>query len=250
MTKTTRTRLLLGGGLVVLLLVGGGLWWFLSDDAPPAVDLDTAAESVTTTTAADDGTGSTVAPSDGDIAGTWTVDAASGEVEFESATGSFVGFRIGENLASIGVTEAVGRTRQVSGTLTIEGTTVTAATFEADMTAITTNESRRDDKVQSALETDQFPTATFELTEPIELAADAADGAEQTVDAVGDLTIHGVTKQVTFPLQAKLVSGTVVVVGSLPVTFADFDVEVPKSPVVVSVDDHGTLELQLLFTKG
>ena len=53
----------------------------------------------------------------------------------------------------------------------------------------------------------------------------------------------------TFPLEAKLVSDTVVVVGSLDVTFADFGVEVPRSPVVVSVDDHGVLELQLLFTR-
>ncbi len=249
MTKTTR-NLLLGGGLVILVLIGGGLYWFLSDDAPPAVDLDTAAGSVTTTTSSDD-TGTTGAPAaDGDIAGTWTVDADSGDVEFESATGSFVGFRIGENLASIGVTEAVGRTRDVSGTLTIDGTTATEATFEADMTAITTNESRRDDKVQSALETDQFPTATFVLTEPIELGDGAASGEDVKVDAVGDLTIHGVTKSVTFPLEAKLVEGTVVVVGSLPVVFADYDVEVPRSPVVVSVDDHGTLELQLLFTRA
>ena len=42
------------------------------------------------------------------------------------------------------------------------------------MTAITTNESRRDDKVQSALDTDEFPTATFVLTEPIELGDAAA----------------------------------------------------------------------------
>ena len=148
------------------------------------------------------------------------------------------------------MTEAVGRTREVSGTLTIEGTTVTEAKFEADLSTITTNESRRDDKVQSTLETDQFPTATFELTQPIELGADAANGEDVSVDAVGDLTIHGVTKQVTFPLQAQLVNGTVVVVGSLDVTFSDFGVAVPTSPVVVSADDHGPLELQLLFTKS
>ena len=155
MERSTKQRIGIGAAVAVLLVVGGGLWWFLSDDAPPAVDLDTAAGSVTTTTAAD-GAGTT-APANGDISGTWTVDADSGDVEFERATGSFVGFRIGENLASIGVTEAVGRTRRVTGSLTIDGDAVTAASFEADLTAITTNESRRDGKVQSALETEQFP---------------------------------------------------------------------------------------------
>ena len=71
-----------------------------------------------------------------------------------------------------------------------------------------------------------------------------------TATAKGDLTINGVTKAVEFPLQAKLVDGTVVVVGSLDVTFSDFGVEVPSAPVVLSVDDHGALELQLLLTRS
>jgi polyisoprenoid-binding protein YceI len=134
--------------------------------------------------------------------------------------------------------------------MTIDGTTVTAGSFEVDLTTIKTNQSRRDDQVQQALDTGTDPTATFTLSQPIELGRDAASGAEVSVDAVGDLTIHGVTRQVTFPLQAKLVNGTAVVVGSLDLTFSDYDVRVPRSPVVLSVDDHGTLELQLLLVRS
>ena len=71
-----------------------------------------------------------------------------------------------------------------------------------------------------------------------------------SVTATGDLTIHGVTKSVEIPLEAQLVDGTVVLVGSTEVTFSDYGVEVPSAPVVVSVSDTGTLELQLLLTKG
>ena len=117
------------------------------------------------------------------------------------------------------------------------------------MTTITTNESRRDDRVQSALSTDQFPTATFELTEPIELGAGAADGETVTATAVGDLTVKGTTKSIEMAIEAKLVDGTVVIVGSTEITFADFNVEVPSAPVVLSVSDTGTLELQLLLTR-
>ena len=127
---------------------------------------------------------------------------------------------------------------------------MTDASFEIDLTSITTNESRRDDNVQSALETDEYPTATFTLTEPIELGAGADSGSTVSVVAVGDLTIHGVTKSVEFPLEAKLVNGTVVVVGSLDITFSDFDVETPTSAAVLSVEDHGELELQLLLQNG
>jgi polyisoprenoid-binding protein YceI len=238
-------------GVVVVVVVGIGAFLLLRPDSPDEVSLDAARESVTTTTAAGSDSESTDSSASADgIEGTWTVDTETGDFDFETATGSFAGFRITEELASIGATEAVGRTGDVSGSMTIEGTTVSEATFEIDLTTITTNESRRDDRVQSALETDQFPTATFELTEPIELGAGAADGEAVTVDAVGDLTIHGVTQQVTFPLEAQLVDGTVVVVGSLDITFADYGVEVPTAPVVVSVEDHGPIELQLLFTRS
>ena len=253
MTPKAKTITAVGVAVVALLvLVGGGIFWFLRDDAPDEVNLDTAAQGVTTTTADESTTttagGGTATP-DG-IDGTWSVDTSTGAFDYESATGTFVGFRISEELASIGSTEAVGRTNAVSGSMTISGTTVTDASFTVDMTQITTNESRRDNRVQSALNTQQNPNATFTLTEPIELGADAASGAEVTATAKGDLTINGVTKAVEFPLQAKLVDGTVVVVGSLDVTFSDFGVEVPSAPVVLSVDDHGTLELQLLLTRS
>jgi polyisoprenoid-binding protein YceI len=234
-----RLKIIIAAILVVGAAAGAGLYWFFKDDAPAPVSLEAAAKSVTeTTSSASTATG---------VDGSWTIDTATGDFDYESATGTFAGFRVDENLAAIGSTTAVGRTGDVSGTMTISGTSVTAATFEIDLTSITTNDSRRDDKVQSALETSQYPTATFTLTEPIDLGADADSGKSISVTAVGDLTIHGVTKSVEFPLEAKLVNGTVVVVGSLDITFSDYGVETPTSPAVLSVDDHGTLELQLLF---
>jgi hypothetical protein len=55
---------------------------------------------------------------------------------------------------------------------------------------------------------------------------------------------------VTIPLQARLVDTTIVVVGSTDVVFSDFGVEVPSAPVVLSAEDEGILELQLLFTRA
>lgn len=236
-----RLKIIIAAVVVVAAVAAGGLYWFFKDDAPAPVSLEAATESVTDTTSA-----TTTASG---VDGTWTVDTSTGDFDYESATGTFAGFRVEEELAVIGSTTAVGRTGDVSGTMTIDGTSVTDATFEIDLTSITTNESRRDDNVQSALETDEFPTATFTLTEPIELGADADSGGTVSVVAVGDLTIHGVTKSVEFPLEAKLVNGTVVVVGSLDIKFSDFDVETPTSAAVLSVEDHGQLELQLLLVQ-
>jgi len=236
--------------VVALVVVGGaGVFWFLRDDAPPEVSLDAAVGSVadgstTTTDAADDPS----EPADG-IAGTWTVDEDTATFDPDATTGTFAGFRIEEELATIGSTTAVGRTGDVTGGITIEGTTVTEASFLVDLTTVVTNDSRRDDRVQSALDTAQFPTATFNLTEPIELDAAAATGAPVSVTAVGNLTIHGVTQQVEVTIEGQLVGGTVALVASIPIVFADYGVTVPSAPIVVSVSDDGILELQLLLTR-
>ena len=38
-----------------------------------------------------------------------------------------------------------------------------------------------------------------------------------------------------------------IVVGGTNIAFADYGIESPKSMAVLSIDDHGTLELQLVF---
>jgi polyisoprenoid-binding protein YceI len=68
------------------------------------------------------------------------------------------------------------------------------------------------------------------------------------VEAQGQMTIHGVTRDTTASLQAQLVDGTAVVVGTVPFTFADYQVEKPSAASVVSVADDATIEFQLLFT--
>jgi polyisoprenoid-binding protein YceI len=150
----------------------------------------------------------------------------------------------------VGSTTAVGRTPDVAGTVVIVDDTLQSAEIEVDVTTIETNDRRRDDQVQRALDTGAFPTATFELTQPLAIDPAARDGAPVQLQATGDLTIAGVTRSVVFPLEAQLVEGTAVVVGSIDVVFSDYGVEVPRSQLVLSVEDHGTLELQLLLTKS
>ena len=172
-----------------------------------------------------------------------------GEFSFEDSTGTYVGFRVGEELTSIGETEAVGRTPNVTGTVTIDGQTVTAVDIEADMTAITTDISRRDGAARRALDTTNFPTATFVLTEPIDLGSDPASGNPVSATASGDLTVHGVTNPVEVAIDAQLVGDTIAIVGSTDVVFADYGVTAPSAPVVVRLDDFGVIEFQLFLTR-
>ena len=93
----------------------------------------------------------------------------------------------------------------MTGSITIDGTSITAADFTADLRTLESDDDRRDGQLrQQALETGEFPEATFVLTQPIELGGVPADGETIEVTATGDLTLHGVTNSVQIPLQARL----------------------------------------------
>jgi polyisoprenoid-binding protein YceI len=258
-TGRSRRRLWIGLGLLALLVVvaGGALYWYFNRDVPEEVSLEAAVAGVSETTVAATATETTATsttaadPSDGEgIEGAWVVDTSIGEFSFEEATASFAGFRVKEELTGIGEAEAVGRTPDVAGTIIFEGTTLSDTTIEVDLTGIVTNESRRDRRVQSALDTDNFPIATFELTEPIDLGSLPAAGEVISVTAVGEMTIHGITNPLEMPLEAQFVDDLIVVVGSTEIVFTDYDVTVPSAPVVLSAEDRGPLELQLLFARA
>jgi polyisoprenoid-binding protein YceI len=242
---------------VIVLAVGGFLVWFyaIKSDAPSKFDeasLDSVLAATTpaapgdpvTTTAssADPTTSAGPTPGGGatssSVAGTWSV-----------AADSTVGYRVEETLAGLDAA-AAGRTNAVTGTMTIEGTTVTATDLTVDMTTFESDDSRRDGQFNGRImEVSKFPTATFELTAPIDLGSVPADGTSIQVKATGDLTMHGVTKSVTFDLTAKESNERIGVVGSTVITFADYDIDNPSNGFAQTGDD-GTLELQLVFDKS
>ncbi|MFP3713393.1 YceI family protein [Puerhibacterium sp. TATVAM-FAB25] len=165
------------------------------------------------------------------LSGTWSV-----------ADGSFAGYRVDEVLSGEDIT-VTGRTEEVDGSVTLDGGTITAAEVVVDMASVATDEPPRDEYFRTrALQTDTYPTATFTLTEP----AEVPDGAT-AVDLVGDLTVHGVTQQVTVEAEvAAAEDDAVQVVGSVPVSFADFRVEAP-SLGFVTVQEQGAVEFSLLL---
>jgi polyisoprenoid-binding protein YceI len=121
----------------------------------------------------------------------------------------------------------------------------------ADLTGLTSDNSMRDGQLKrQGLETDTYPTATFALTDPIELDGVPADGETVTATAVGDLTLHGVTRSISIPLEGQFTNGYAVVVGSLDIAFADYQIPTPSSARVLSIEDRGVMELQLVFQQS
>jgi polyisoprenoid-binding protein YceI len=232
-----RRNLVVVAAIVALAAVaagGFGLWYILIGTPSPS-----AAAPVIPTGA------SVAAPASLD--GSWQVSDSLGSMDDFSA--SWVGYRVQEQLVGVGGHTAVGRTPKVTGSLTLSGSTVSAVSITADLTALASDSSQRDDQLRrQSLGTDSFPTATFKLTKPIDLGSLPADGTTVSATASGDLTIHGSTRSVQISLQAQRHGGIIAVAGSVPIVFGDYGFQGPSSFAVVSVNDHGTMELHLLFT--
>lgn len=175
-----------------------------------------------------------------DLAGAWTV---------RESDATFVGYRIKEILSGVDFT-AVGRTPDVSGSLESDGSAITVVDITADLTGLTSDNSSRDGQLRTqALQTNTFPTARFTLTAPIAVDGVPELGVEAQFDAVGQLEIHGVTREVTVPLRATTADGLLIIVGSLDVALADFDIPIPRAPIVASVGEIATMEFSLVFER-
>ena len=146
---------------------------------------------------------------------------------------------------------AVGRTSDVRGSLTIDGTTVTAAKVVADLTTVSSDERRRDGQFQGRImNTAEFPTVTFALTEPIVFETVPAAGQTVTRTATGTLTLRGTTKPVTVELTAKWDGGDEIQVnGEIPIVFDDYGIPNPSFGGI-STEDHGSLELLVVFARA
>jgi polyisoprenoid-binding protein YceI len=219
--------------MVVLLVFGGaaGYWFVLRDTSEAELTLESDAVAATEPAA--------------DLSGTWEVVPGRGE---ETTT---AGYRVQERIAGgLAKTTATGRTTEVEGSVEVVGEEVTAATFTVDMTTLESDKSGRDAVLQTrGIETDTFPTASFTLTEPVELPR-ITPGEVTTVQAHGELTLHGVTQEVSLPVNLKQSGNRVVVQAALPITMADYAIEPPSIAGIVSVDDHGSFEVLVSLTRS
>ena len=230
-----RNVLLIVAGLMLAGAVAGGIgaWYILIGPPSPA-----AAPAIPAGAAV-------AAPASLD--GSWQVNSSLGSIG--DFTSSWLGYRVQEQFVGVGGHTAVGRTPKVTGSLTLSGSTVNAASITADLTALVSDSPQRDGELGGdGIQTDTYPTATFTLTQPISLGSLPPDGSTVSATAVGNLTLHGVTKSFQVSLQVHRQGGIIAVAGSLPIVFADFGFTGPSVLGFVTVNDHAIMELHLLFT--
>ncbi len=206
---------------------------------PPGTDAgsepaDTPAPTPETSAAAGAATSGPADPGPEGLDGTWTPTPAS---EF--------GYRVEEVLAGVNTT-AVGRSNEIDGELTVDGTEA-EVDVAVDVATITSDDSRRDGQFRGRImDTDTFPEATFRTTEPIRLDAVPEPGDQVTATATGELTLKGTTDTVTFDVTAEVADGRIGVLGSIPVRFEDYGIDNPSFGAV-RTEDEGLVEFVLVF---
>ena len=225
-------KFLLAGVVALVVLVTGGTWVYIhviEDDPPSRLTLEITNRDSSSTTA-------DPASASG-VDGAWTI-----------GTGSVAGYRVKEVLFGQS-TEAVGRTSDVAGSVTIDGTSASAARIAVDLMTVTSDQSRRDGQFHGRImDTAKYPTATFKLTEPADFGSIPSDETILTVKAAGKLTVHGTTKTVTVDLQTKKTATGIEVAGHIPVVFADYDIPNPTFGPA-QTEDHGEIEFLLVLTR-
>ncbi len=234
MSAKRKSSLVLGLGAVAVVAAGLFVYFgILSNDSPEEFSLERGS---TENTAA--------APPAGDLAGTWKV-----------ADGSQAGYRVREKLASLPAqSDAVGRTTAVTGQVTIsnEGGAHRAknANITVDVSQLKSNEDRRDNRIRTiGLETGKHPQATFAAAGPIDIPQEAVEGKVVTVQAEGDMTMHGVTKKISMPLEVQRNGDKIRIVGNYDFSWADFGMTAPSLPPFVSVTGNPKLEFDVTMSK-
>lgn len=227
--------------VLALLGAGGAYAYFFSGlrTSPSALALSSPSTSPSVTASASASTG----------AGMWTI-----------SSGSLVGYRVKEQFVGQSSThEAVARTSDVSGQVTISQTgtnyVMTSAKVTAQLSTLASmdqvagyNVTNRDRIVSQSLSVSAYPAAVFQA-QSATLPAGAETGQTVTVSVPGQLTIRGVTKDVTAIVQLRVSGTTAQIAGSISTNMTDFGVS-PPNIGFTTVQPAVTIEFMLNLAEG
>jgi polyisoprenoid-binding protein YceI len=158
-------------------------------------------------------------------------------------------YRVQEELAQVGESEAVGETQAIIGQFGFgeDALPLPCSRFDVDMRTLQSDQARRDNYLyQNTLEAETYPLATFVLRDIEGMDAPLADGQEATLRLIGDLTLRDVTKLVAWEANVTLIDGALAGTAATMFEMPDFGIEPPSVPVVLSLDE--TIQLEVDFT--
>ena len=172
-----------------------------------------------------------------------------------AATGNQARFIVREHLMIMDApNDAIGVTRAISGgiTLSADGRIDPAGSkIVVDLSTLTSDKENRDSWIKShTLKTDSFPNAVFVPRQFTGIGGALPNSGTAGVKLVGDLTVHGVTRPVTWDVTLTAQGNDYVGSASTHIKFEDFGMEQPRLMIVISVIDDVKLEYDFHFVKS
>lgn len=145
--------------------------------------------------------------------------------------------------------DAIGKTNTVSGSFQISTSPspiVTGMTIKVDLRTLQSDSSMRDGHVQNALDTTDYPYATFVSVNTQGLPTSYANGQVLSFKLLGNLTMHGKTNGETFAVQGKVVGNTITGTATTTVYMTDFGIQPPTLANIVIVQNKTVITLDFV----
>jgi polyisoprenoid-binding protein YceI len=186
-----------------------------------------------------------------------TPAASANTVDFKLVPGeSQVSYTVQETLFNQNnrLNTAVGVTKQVTGDIYGNQTDPSQSkigTITVDISQFTSDSSMRDNFIRrNFLQSSKYPLATFTPTSIAGLPASYTNGQTYSFKVTGDLTVHNVTKPVTFDVTASLNGTTLSGTATAAVKMSDFGVGPITLGGMLQTQDDVKLSMQFVARPG
>lgn len=237
--------------VVAILAVLFAIWWFtIRSDAKLATSAPQIPDNLTSASVTATATGTSSAASSGGTSPTSGGTAPTpGQPYTIVANQSSASYFVGEKLASLSLPSTAKGTTGIQGTFGLDDDSLPAGTkFTVDLRGLKSDQDRRDQRVQAALQTSQYPDATFVSESVSGVPNPVPEGAEFDLKLTGKLTLHGVTKDVTWDVKAKKQGQAISALATLKINFSDYNITKPDIAGFVSVGDAATIQVSVVAT--
>ena len=149
---------------------------------------------------------------------------------------------------------AIGVTKQVTGDIYGNKTDPSQSkigTITIDISQFTSDSSMRDNFIRrNFLQSSTYPLATFAPTAVTGMPASYSDGQSYTFKVTGDLTVHNVTKPVTFDVTASLSGTTLSGTAATTIKMSDFGVGPITLAGMIQTQDDVKLSMKFVARPG
>jgi polyisoprenoid-binding protein YceI len=170
------------------------------------------------------------------------------------AQGTKASYRVREQLLGFNFpNDAVGTTQAVSGHLLLgaDGVVSSGSKLTVDLRTLKSDDERRDNYLRDrTLQTGRFPLAEFVPRRIAGVTLPLPTSGKAAVQIIGDMTVHGVTSELSWSVDATFTADRVTGQAKTSFPFSKFGLTLPRLPGLLSVDDNIRLELDLLLRKA